>query len=154
MLHAYTEQPITRQRLLKQVSNTDCEVLSIILNKKKVYTNLQDEKVVLYNFVTNILLDRLFTRRPIPISDQVVLIASQRETNQYFNKNFKEYLLKQVQGRHKSAITIEIKTPTQEKSLQVADFVSWAIFRKYEKGDNSYYDLIKSKILEESPLFP
>jgi len=49
---------------------------------------------------------------------------------------------------------VVIKTPYEEKSLQAVDFVSWAIFRKYEYGDDSYYDLIKDKIMEENPLFP
>ena len=39
-------------------------------------------------------------------------------------------------------------------TLQAVDFVSWAIFRKYEYGDDSYYNLIKNKIVEENPLFP
>jgi hypothetical protein len=49
---------------------------------------------------------------------------------------------------------VSIKSPHEEKSLQVVDFVSWAIFRKYEYGDDSYYNLIKNKIAEENPLFP
>lgn len=28
------------------------------------------------------------------------------------------------------------------------------IFGKHEKGDDSYYNIIKNKIIEESPLFP
>ena len=49
---------------------------------------------------------------------------------------------------------VEIKTPSEEKSLQAVDFVSWAIFRKYEFGDDSYYNVVKEKIIEENPLFP
>lgn len=44
--------------------------MTILLNKRKVYTRLQDEKVVLYNYVTNILLDRIFTKRLLPDSDR------------------------------------------------------------------------------------
>lgn len=34
------------------------------------------------------------------------------------------------------------------------DFVSWAIFRRYEKEDSLYYNLIKDKVVEENSLFP
>jgi len=34
------------------------------------------------------------------------------------------------------------------------DFVSWAVFRKYERGDSTHYDIIRERILEENPLFP
>jgi arsenate reductase-like glutaredoxin family protein len=153
-LHSYQEEPTTRQRLLKKLNNTECGILAIILDKKKVYTKLQDEKIVLYNYVTNILLDRLFNKKPISVSGKITLIVSQRETNRFFNKNFKDYLTHQVRSHHKTDIDIQIATPAAEKSLQVTDFASWAIYRKYEKGDTSYYNLIKSKIIEESFLYP
>ncbi len=41
-----------------------------------------------------------------------------------------------------------------EKGLQAVDFISWAIFRKYERGDFEYYELIKEKIVDERLLFP
>lgn len=56
--------------------------------------------------------------------------------------------------KHALRLHIEIKTPHEEKALQAVDFVSWAIFRKYEYGDESYYQTIKGKITEENPLFP
>lgn len=49
---------------------------------------------------------------------------------------------------------IEIRTPFEEKSLQAVDFASWAIFRKYEHGDDYYYKAIKGIIVDENPLFP
>ena len=82
VLHAVKEKPITRQRLLKRLSEKDCFIMTIYLNKNKVYTRLQDEKQVLYNYVTNILLDRVYTKRIIPIRmKNIELIASRRETN-------------------------------------------------------------------------
>jgi len=44
VLHATNEKPVTRQRLLKRLAENDnCSIMSIYLNKKKVYTKLQDE---------------------------------------------------------------------------------------------------------------
>jgi len=63
-------------------------------------------------------------------------------------------LAKKVKDNHQGRIKISIKTPSEEKGLQAVDFVSWAIFRKYEKSDDSYYQIIKRKIIEENPLFP
>ena len=153
-LHAVKEKPTTRQRLLKKLNEKDCSLMTIYLNKKKVYTKLQNEKQVLYNYVVNILLDRICTKRISPIKNEVQLIASKRETNKFLNQNFKNYLNIQIKNIHKASIKIYIKSPHEEKALQAVDFVSWAIFRKYEYGDDGYYNLIKSKITEENPLFP
>jgi len=154
VLHSVKERPITRQRLLKRLNEKDCAVMTIYLNKRKVYTKLQDEKQVLYNYVTNILLDRIYSKRLVAGKDKITIVASRRETNRYLNENFKTYLNNQAKNHHKVEVEAVIKTPFEEKSLQVVDFVSWAIFRKYEYGDESYYNIIRNKIVEENPLFP
>ena len=154
VLHAYKEAPRTRQKLLNMVrENNTSNVIVIYLNKRKVYSKLQDEKQVLYNYVTNILLDRVCTKKLIPIDEKISLIASRRETNKFLNQNFTAYLKNQVRNNHKLDIDIEIKSPTQEKSLQVVDMLSWSVFRKYEHGDESYYNIIKPDIIEENSLF-
>ena len=154
ILHAVEEEPITRQRILNRLAEKDCHVMTVYLNKKRVYTRLQNEKVILYNYVVNILLDRIMTKRLIPTTGQIHLVASKRETNRFLNENFRNYLKDQVRNTHKLDIHIEIKTPAEEKSLQAVDFVSWAIFRRLEYGDDTYYNLIRGKIVEENPLFP
>ncbi|PIP74591.1 MAG: hypothetical protein COW87_03165 [Candidatus Levybacteria bacterium CG22_combo_CG10-13_8_21_14_all_35_11] len=153
VLHAVKEKPITRKRLLKLLVGKEVVIMTIFLNKSKVYTHLQDEKHVLYNYVTNILLDRIMTKH-LGKDKEIILIAAKRETNKFLNLGFKDYLENQLKNKHKALITIEIKMPSEEKALQAVDFASWSIFRKYEHGDDSYYKLIKKIIIEESPLFP
>lgn len=152
VLHSVKERPITRQRLLKRLVDKKCFIMVIYLNKNKVYTRLQNEKVVLYNYVTNILLGRIITKNLLNKKEKIYLIASKRETNKFLNKNFQNYI--KLKTQNKVILDILIKTPAEEKSLQAVDFASWAIFRKYEYADDSYYNLIKSLIIEESPLFP
>lgn len=154
VLHATKEKPLTRQRLLKNLAEReDYYIMTIYLNKKKVYTKLQDEKNVLYNYVTNILLDRIFSKGIFKNYTKIELIASKKETNKFLNENFKNYLNSQMEEKYNVELSIKIKMPSEEKCLQVVDFISWAIFRKYEYGDRSYYDIIKSKIVEENGLF-
>ena len=154
VLHCFKEKPVTRQRLLRRLSEKECIVMVVYLNKRRVYTKLQNEKQVLYNYVANILLDRIYSKKLIPVEGVVELIASRRETNKFLNENFKDYLNFQVQNKHKGNMRITIKTPHEEKGLQAVDFISWAIYRKYECRDDSYYNLIKNRIVEENPLFP
>ncbi len=154
VLHAYIEEPVTKRRLLSLLAEKDCKIMTVLLNKKKVYTKLQDEKPVLYNYVTNILLDRIFTKKLIQSDDSIKIIASRKETNKFLNKNFKSYLHSQLAANYKVKVSISVKTPAEQKALQAVDFVSWAIFRKYEYKDDTYYNLIRGKIVEENSLFP
>ncbi len=154
ILHSYKEKPITRKRLLRLLNEKECLIMTIYLNKAKVYTKLQEEKHVLYNYVVNILIDRIMNKKFVNLKSGVNLIAARRETNKFLNDNFKNYLNEQVKNAHKLELRIDIRTPSEEKALQTVDFASWAIFRKYEHGDDSYYLIIKGKIIEENALFP
>lgn len=154
VLHAAGEEPITRRRLLNELAKKDCSVMVIVLHKRRVHTKLQNEKAVLYNYVANILLDRLMTKKIISVEGPIFLIAAKRETNKFLNENFRDYLRRQTKDQHNLDLRVEIKTPAEEKALQAVDFASWAMFRKYESGDLTYYEIFKKKVIEESALFP
>jgi hypothetical protein len=154
VLHACKEKPKTRARILKKLGEKDLVILSICLNKSKVYTKLQDEKHVLYNYVANILLDRIFSKKLISTKNPITLVASRRETNKFLNQNFSSYLKNQAESNHKIEIKVKIKPPESEECLQAVDFICWAIYQKRERNDESYFELIKSKVLEERQLFP
>ncbi len=153
VLHASKAHPHTRMRLLTLLSQEkEVSIMTIRLNKRKVYTRLQDEKTVLYNYITNILLDRIITRKLIATHEPITLVASRRETNRFLNENFRNYLESQL-SQKVPAINVRIAPADSEKGLQAADFASWAIFRHYEHNDPSYRDVIRALIVEDSPLF-
>jgi len=148
VLHCVKETPKTRKKLLNSLNAKDIHIVAIYLNKNTVYTRLHNEKHVLYNYVANILLNRIHDKRLIPTDADIELVASRRETNKFLNENFKNYLKTKL--KNKLRLAIEIKSLSQEKCLQVVDFACWSIFRKYEHDDSSYYNLINSKIEEKS----
>jgi hypothetical protein len=154
VLHCNNEKPALRMKVLQLLAAEEtASIMAIRLNKEKVYASLQNEKTVLYNYVTNILLDRIFTRKLVPLDEPLHLIASRRETNKFLNHNFQAYLEQQTTKNHKLALDVSILPPHAEKGLQVVDFASWAIFRSYERGDSSYYDVIRNKVAEDKSLF-
>ena len=125
--------------------------MALILNKEKVYTRLQTEKHILYNWVVNLLIDVLITKNILPQEEKIFFIASRRETNKTLNENFLSYL--ESQNKDKLDIEFVIKTPCQEKGLQVVDIVSYVIYQKYENGNDERYGMIEELIIEEKNLF-
>lgn len=126
----------------------------MILNKKRVYVDLQNQKNYLYNYTANILLDRLHNKKLIKTNDLIELYIDQKDTNKFIRENFEKYLKNGLNKWECAKINIQIKPSHTEKCLQAVDFISWAIFRKYELGDFEYYEIIKDKIIEENLLFP
>ncbi len=153
VLHAYTETPQTRKKLLTLFhAHTRSHIFVMCVDKRKVSVNLQNEKHTLYNFTVGVLLKRLYDTGVLSTNKKVCLIASRRETNKLLNENFIAYLKKQVK-KHSGDMQITIQEPKEEKALQVTDMVSWAVFRKYEYRDDTYYSLLGNSIVEESMLY-
>jgi undecaprenyl pyrophosphate synthase len=114
ILHASHNSPETRKRLLRMLSEKNIKVMTIYLDRKRVYTKMQNEKPILYNYVTNILLDRIFSKKIIESDSPVEIIASRKETNKFLNMNFKHYLESEMAHNHGVKVNVAIKTPSQD----------------------------------------
>ncbi len=150
IFHSFRESPESISKLLTSTIQKDVKIMSLILDKKKVYTNFQDQKHMLYNRVVNVLIDSLITYNLFSDNEKVIFIASCRETNRTLNENFLEYL----KNRHKDQPNIEfVIKPPQEKWLQIADALCFAVYQKYEHKNDKYYNIIEKKMLIEKMLF-
>lgn len=153
-LHAYHADDITRTRILQKLNELeDLKVLCVILNKEKVHVDLQNQKNYLYNYTANILLDRLHSSATIKRDEQIHLFIDRKDTKKKLRENFTRYLSGQMANRGRKHFSVTLHTSHENKSLQAVDFISWAIFRKYERGDYEFYELMKSKITDERLLF-
>ncbi|MEK7118948.1 MAG: DUF3800 domain-containing protein [Patescibacteria group bacterium] len=154
-LHAYRANDITRTRLLRRLHElNDLHVLCVVLNKKKVYVDLQNQKNYLYNYTANILLDRLHSNGTLKNDEPIHLFVDRKDTKKTLRENFTQYLTSEMANRGRKHFVVSLHTSHENKSLQAVDFISWAIFRKYELGDFEFYEMIKSKITDERLLFP
>lgn len=154
-LHSYHSDEITRKRILKKLAElNDLKVFCVVLNKKKVYVDLQNQKNYLYNYTANILLDRLHNKEIISSDKYINICIDRKDTKKKIRENFENYLSHELKSRRNGNFEIVLKGSHEEKSLQAVDFISWAIFRKYERGDYDYYEIIKNKIVGENLLFP
>jgi len=154
-LHASRADDITRTRMLQKLNELDdLKVLCIILNKKKVHIDLQNQKNYLYNYTANILLDRFYSGHAVKGGEQIHLFIDRKDTKKKLRENFINYLTNQMISRGQKHFSIVLHPSHENKSLQAVDFISWAIFRKYERGDYQFYELIKGRIIDERLLFP
>lgn len=151
-LHAYHANSVTRMRMLRKLNEVDdLKILCIVLNKQKVYVDLQNQKNYLYNYTANILLDRLHQKGFLQ-NGNVELYVDRKDTKKSLTENFTNYLESSMTKRGQK-MQVTLHASHENRSLQAVDFISWAVFRKYERGDFEYYELIKDKIVDERLLF-
>lgn len=153
-LHASNEKDITRERMLKALNEIkDLKILCTVLNKEKVYVDLQNQKNYLYNYTANVLLERLHKSGVIKDKESLYLYIDSKDTKKALRENFVNYLLNSMKKRRDCRFDIQLVASHENKSLQAVDFLSWAIFRKYEREDFRFYEIIKDKIVDERLLF-
>lgn len=154
-LHASNEKDITRSKMLHMIMEySDIKIMTVILDKSKVYIDLQNQKNYLYNFTANILLERLHNRDIFTHGETIDLIVDRKDTKKSLRENFVNYLTNSMNKRRTEKFTVVLHASHENKSLQAVDFISWAIFQKYEKGNFEFYEIIKNKIIDERLLFP
>jgi len=153
-LHAYHCDDITRVRVLRALADAEISVVTTVLNKKKVHIDLQNQKNYLYNFTANIILDRLINKKIIDGGQHISLVVDKKDTKKNLKENFISYITKAMKERRDGGFEMSLAASYDEKGLQAVDFISWAIFRKYERGDFEFYEIIKDKIIDERLLFP
>jgi hypothetical protein len=70
-----------------------------------------------------------------------------RSKNKLIREDLRNYV-KQKIVKNKSDLSVEIYQHDSYTSvgLQIADFAAWAISRKFNTGDDHYYQLIANKI--------
>jgi hypothetical protein len=154
-LHAYHEKDVTRTRMLQILAEIDSlKIVTIILNKEKVHVDLQNQKNYLYNYTANIVLDRLINTKSIDRNQPIFLVVDRKDTKKSLRENFISYITDAMQRGDYKKFKMDLVASHEDRCLQAVDFISWAIFRKYEKGDFKFYEIIKNKIIDERLLFP
>ena len=126
--------------------------MTLVLDKRKVYSHTNSEKHVLYNIIVNKLLDAVINKNLVSDKDEIIhFIASRRETSKTLNEQFVNYL----KNKHKDQpnIIFEIKTPHQSKWLQLVDTISFSIYKKYENSNSNFYEIFEKKIKIEDGFF-
>jgi len=148
MLHAHYEKPIIRKKLLTALSTKEIKVATMRLDKRKIlFTGNANE---LYGAMVIALINRLYADGVIKNKDNIYFIASQRNTSKKLNADFSESISNRTQD---VIFNIDIVPASKNKCLQAVDFVSWAMWQKYEKGDETYSKIIADKTIKEYVMY-
>ena len=144
MLHAYYEKASTVERLLRILATKEVLIASMRLDKRNTLITCNPND--LYDHLVVTLINRLFADAIINDKDTITVVASRRNTSKTFNTHFSDGV---INSKHGSVMIVNIRKPHDDKCLQAADFVSWALWQKYEKGNERFANLLSDKIVRE-----
>jgi hypothetical protein len=104
----------------------------------------------LYTNIIISLINRFYADGVICGTEDIMLIASRRNTSKSLNTKFSKNVINHTKG---SKINVKTVKPSDDRCPQAVDFVPWAFWQKYEKGDSTYADLLFEKTLREYEMY-
>lgn len=127
-----------RMLTLNCIAKEPIEIAYIVLDKNRVNPARHNHKQKIYNFITGYLMCCL----PYGNTTHSKLIVDKRIEKKILRADFDQYV------KQKAAFKVDIihENSMYNQCLQATDFISGAIFQKYEFADSRFYDLIKDKI--------
>jgi hypothetical protein len=136
-----------KKYFFRQAENVPFKLYTVIFDKTRYPSLLQEKKSRVYDFVTHLAMKEL----PLEQSTTRIVLTLDKSKSKPEIREFNQYMLKQVESKVPPHVPFIINHnySHENKPLQAVDLFSWGIFRKYEKGDKEWYDVFKMKIAYE-----
>jgi len=143
-LKANSSGPELREYILRKFNEIeDAKGHSIILDKHKVHSKyLKNDKHKLYNYVCGVLASTMSFD-----SKHLIIRIDRSKGKQALRDDFDGYIKRKC-TEDDSSRRVEVYHSWSHawSGLQIVDFVSWAVFHKFECNKDGYHKLIEKKI--------
>jgi len=146
-LHAYHENDLTRSRVLKRLNAIDgLSIYAVILDKNGKRFRKEQTSQQRYCFAVESLVTEFSARTRMSDLADIEIVIDKRGMGKKPEEYLRGQIRKLLPGIGKASVSVAFEESHNEKSLQMADFTAWSVFRKHEYGDAGFYELIKSKM--------
>lgn len=154
--HASKDTQLTRDKVFDILKHNLARfrIDSIIMEKRKTHPTLQKNQARFYMTVLDILLGFVLEKAPqghasvFVATDNIPLEKKRKE----IEKGVKVALTHWAR-KHQRFYRILHMASKSDYNLQIADYVNWAIYRKWERNDSRSYDLMRECVKSEFEVF-
>jgi hypothetical protein len=146
--HAAEDRQVVRDRVFGLLAQDSFRIDATILDKTKTVPHLAENPLRFYKEAWYLHF-KYVGPRIAGSNDELLVVASSLQVNR--RKSVLAHAVRDVVEQVvQTSVWSTAFWPSQaDPCLQVADYVTWAIQRKYERGDTRSYDLIREKIATE-----
>ena len=150
--HATTDAQSVRDAVFELIRRHDFTVQATIMEKCKAMPSIRPDEARFYKhgWYNHF---RWGMPKVLAGADEVHVTAASvgtKKKQMTFTDAIRD-VLKQTGGKRR--IRFNVWPCATDPCLQIADYCTWAIQRKWERGDQRSYDLISDRITHEFPLF-
>lgn len=150
-LHAHRARDWVRADVLAGLAAAcqACRVFCVALHKRKLHEQLRNKGKLLYDYGVDTLLDHLYAAKLIAPEEDMELVIDERGSNELLRHKFERYVDDNLEIWGPGDVNVRARPSYADAGLQAVDFLSWALFRKYEHNDTRFYALMQAMVAEE-----
>jgi len=146
--HATTDKPKIRKRVFSVIAGAPLRYDVTILDKRKTYGYVREDAVYFYKLAWHLHF-KYVAPQIVSSNDELLVVASSLQINR--KRKVVYDAVQDVVAQASPAVTFHTAfAPTMsDPCLQAADYLAWAVQRKYEAGDTGSYDLVRHLVRTE-----
>jgi len=129
--------------LLEELAERNVEIFAMITDHR-LHGWMHSDPEQLYREVAARLVRKLCVHYP-----RIEITLDKRYTNRRQRDLLEMAIRDELTDLSRKMILIRQEDSQHVRELQAADFVAWALYQKYEHGNDSFYQLIASRIVSE-----
>lgn len=155
LFHATRDPPFVRERVFEELNTFDFEIYAQVLEKSKAQPQVRESKHRFYKHAWYYLFRHTMPRIVTSLEDELMVTTVSigvKKGQADFSEAVRD-VLQQTQRVDAGSWRASFVPAISDPCLQAADYCTWAIQRKWEKGDCSSYERIRSKVRYEYDLW-
>lgn len=129
--------------ILAAIASEPVTIITVAVDKQAIARPPTDSEDI-YRQMVSQAVGHLLRRWP-----RVDICLDKRYTAERLRYRLERAVCEAVADLPHEVLIIRQEDSIARKELQAADFVAWAIFQKYERGDNRFYDIIAHRLVAE-----
>jgi hypothetical protein len=133
-------------RLLGELVKADIQIVAVVVDQKTVARPPKDGEEI-YRKAVSRTVHHLVERWP-----RIQICLDQRYTNDQLRFELERRIREAIVDLPQKVVLIRQLNSQTQRGLQAADFIAWAFFQKYERGDGRFVDVLASRIVQEEQI--
>ena len=131
------------EQVLRALAGTECSIVAVVLEKLGAAKSVGDPEQ-LYRLAVSRAVRQVVARWP-----SIALLMDKRYTKAALRDQLEVSIRQGLIGTSQEVVLIRQEDSRTHKELQAVDFVAWALFQKYERGEERFYRLLTDRIVSE-----
>src|SRR3989344_7838635 len=147
--HAQTDYPEVKEKFYQYILSLDIKIDVLVVEKLKTYDHLKTNPSKMYGVMSGQLIKNLchqVENTEIVFSRKDSKLKLRQELETEVERVRLDYLDQHPKLKSNLKLNYHHNPHYSHSGLQIADYVAYAIFQVYEKGNGEWYKIIKNSI--------